>query len=138
MEISLANFKLLESTRYLDFNRLEKRAKARIEIGTIKTDCCNQTVCAIVKKGMVTSIEIMPFDEVKTKRADLGLDTLKLRKAVRRAIGIPRAATRKLPVALSDLINRPGIIFETWFCIRICIFGHCVTICFGDDWIVFS
>jgi hypothetical protein len=133
IEVSQARFEFLEAMSYLDLDRLEKAANARIEIGTVETDCCHRTVYGVVEKGVLTEIEFEPYDGVKTECADSDSDMLELIKAASYAIGVPQAAPRKLPISLGDLIANPGLVIETWRCVRICFFGFCMTCCWGEN-----
>jgi hypothetical protein len=132
VEVSQARFEFLEAMSYLDLDRLEKVSNARIEIGTLETDCCQLTVVGVVNKGMLTKIEFEPRIGVMRECAEPDADMLELIKVAGDAIGIPQAAPRQLPVSLGELIANPGLVIETWTCYRICIFGFCITCCWGE------
>lgn len=126
-------FTLNESCQYLDLKLISKKAKARVELGTVAMGGCKQTVCAIVKKGMVEGIELEPCKEAGAQREKLDPKLLKLLASAQRAIGKRSAQTTQFPMVLDDVISNPRIIVESWTCVRICFFGWCFVCCWGTN-----
>ncbi len=131
VEASEARFELLETMTFLDLDRLIQADRARIAIGTVETDCCRRLVFGIVEKGMLTALEFDPDVGAEPQSAEVEPETLELVKAAGAALGM-HAPPRKLPIPFSDLMASPQIAIETWHCFRICIFGFCITCCWGN------
>jgi hypothetical protein len=131
VEASEARFEVLETMTYLDLDRLTQADRARIAIGKVETDCCSGLVFGIVERGMLSAIEFDRDEGADPQVADVDPGTLELVKAASAALGV-QAAPRKLPIPFSDLVANPRIVIETWQCVHICIFGFCITCCWGD------
>ncbi len=131
IEVEEARFEPFAALSYLDVERLKKAGRVRIELGTVDGGCSGRTVYGVVEKGMLVAIE---FEGCKDKDARCGdLELGELIEQVRKPLGTTQAATRKLPLEMSELIANPGIVIETWTCYRICIWGFCFTCCFGEN-----
>jgi len=136
-EVALKPF---DSIQYLDAARLSRAAHARFEVGTIESACCHRTVHAVVRKGMVTKLEIEPCK--KTVR--LTPDMQHTIQAALKKLAPRRSGTTSLPVPVSQfLAARIGLRFTSWMCFKICCFGHCMTCCYhirigGSNWILWA
>lgn len=129
VEVYRPEVELFESIRYLDAARLERAARAEIEVGYIKTDCCRQIVRALVQKGMVTALRIDATSKEKNAAAPPELTRL-LNEVQRKAPGIPERGQR-LPVPVAVFMNNArGITTEGAVrCWSVCYKGTCVTCC---------
>jgi len=133
-------FELLDAVSHLDVAALARKARAEIEIGYVHSGCCRQLVRAVVRKGMVTALKVQPCAGDESKRAPA--DLAAVLKAAQRRIA-PRGGgggrPHHLPMPVASFLARaPVITVDTITCVRICIFGVCVTCCehLGNpDWI---
>jgi hypothetical protein len=125
--VSKPQFELLASIKELDLAKLAKAARADIEIGYVKGDCCQQLVRATIRKGMVTGLVVDPCSDRKPERAPPELIRL-LKTAKRRIGGSKRPPKFPMPVA-SFMSNARIISVDTITCIQICIFGWCIQCC---------
>ena len=55
VEASEAAFEFLDAMSFLDIDRLADVDEARIEIGTVVSDCCRRLVRGVVEKGILTA-----------------------------------------------------------------------------------
>jgi len=128
VEVYRPEFELFESVRYLDLAKLERSARAEIEVGTIKTDCCRQIVRAVIRKDRVTAlkIEAAPHDKLAPAPPEL---TRLLTEIQRKAPKIPERSPR-LPVPVAAFMNNPGrITTDSIRCWSVCYKGTCVVCC---------
>jgi hypothetical protein len=126
IEVRRAEFKPLASVRHLDAARLSRAARAEIELGHFKTDCCGQLVKAIVKKGMVTELVVEPCSDEKAKAPSPEL--ARVVEIARRRVAPPDPVKLPIPVAdfLSDAV---ALTIRTITCVQICIWGFCFVCC---------
>lgn len=124
-----------DAVRHLDIKALSKVARAEVPIGEIDGGCCSHTVYVTIRKGLVTKVyaESCKQDD----KEPLSREAAKMvKEAVRRARARRRGGT-KLPVPVRDFFGggamARAITVETLRCIRICIFGGCITCCWRDD-----
>jgi hypothetical protein len=124
-----APFRTFDTLRRLDVRRLEKAAKARFEVGWFETGCGQRIVHAVVEKGRVARLEIEPCpDPVR-----LTPEMRALVQAARKALWPKRTAAFRR-VGVRDFIsNANGLTIEVYGCFTICIFGWCLSCCFGLD-----
>jgi hypothetical protein len=131
VEASEAAFEFLDAMSFLDIDRLADVDEARIEIGTVVSDCCRRLVRGVVEKGILTAIEFEPDEEEpEAAPGDVDPGLVELLEAASAALGI-KAPSRDLPIPLTDLIATPQIVSETWTCVRACAVGICITCCWG-------
>ena len=129
VELTPAEFQLLESVQYLDLEALKQAKHTKIEIGTVEAGCCRKLVFATVQKGMVTALE---FEDDGSRTAASAELTKTIEKALEET-GSKASAFKALPLPFGDLLLAPGGIFvESWSCFRICIFGFCILCCYGN------
>ena len=130
VEVTEAPFHTFDSVRQLDVARLSRAAKARFEVGYFETECCRQAVHAIVKKGMVTELELEPCKSPVRMTPELE----KLLKAGAKKLASGRRGSSPLPVPVSEFLADPvGLTIQIKGCIKICIFGYCVWCCFTSS-----
>ena len=129
VEVYRPELELFESMRYLDAAKLERAARAEIEVGYVKTDCCRQIVRALIQKGMVTALRIDASSKEKHAAAPPELTRL-LNEVERKAPGIPERGPR-LPVPVALFMNRAsGLTTEGAVrCWKVCYKGTCVICC---------
>ncbi len=125
-------FKLFDSVRHLDLSALEKAAHSEIEIGEIKTDCCQHVVRAVIRKGMVTEVGIAP--PAKGESTPVTGDFGKLLKAVQQKLKKQRKPGSGLPVPVAQFFRGPvDQPVQTLTCWRICLFGWCGSCCVNNQ-----
>jgi hypothetical protein len=128
-------FTLARSLRFLDIAVLAKAARAEVEIGEIDGGCCHHKVRVTIRKGMVVKLHADPCK--KEGQARLPPDLAKVVKESVRRVRAKRGRARSLPVPVSTFFASSAaarlITVETLRCIRLCIFGICVTCCWRED-----
>jgi hypothetical protein len=131
LDVQPLEFQRFDTVHYLDPRHFASIEHARIEIGQFKGECCHRIVYAVIKKGVVTALEMDPC----AGGARLSKELAELVKSITRKMR--RDATgAKLPIPLDRFIETPDqIVIETWTCIRICVWGVCVTCCQEGDWV---
>src|SRR5690242_14036586 len=82
VEVHKPTFELLQSARLLDFAKLQRTARAEIEIGYVRTRSCRQLVRATLRKGMVTGLVLEPCAELQ--RVEITPEIARVLKAARR------------------------------------------------------
>ena len=124
---------ILASVKHLDVNELARAARAEIELGYVKTNCCHQLIRAVVRKGMVTRLVVEPPSKRGGTRVSPELRRM-LNAARRRAS--PRRQPGPLPMPVAPfLANAARFSIQTIWCFQICIFGWCIACCVnGDIW----
>ncbi len=134
VQVRRPDFELLDSVRLLDLDKLSRTARAEIEVGYVKTDCCTQLVRAIVRKGMVTELRVEPFSKDESTPVSPALKRLlNLARAKAKASGT-RPARLPMPVA-QFMQNADDISITVITCFQICLFGWCIACCVnGDYW----
>jgi hypothetical protein len=126
IEVRRAEFELLASVRHLDVTKLARVAKAEIELGYFKTDCCGQLVRAIIKKGMVTALVVEPCLDDKERPPSSEL--ARVVEIARRHVA-PRDAV-SLPIPVADFLSdAAALTIKTITCVQICIWGFCFVCC---------
>jgi hypothetical protein len=126
-------FEPLAVVAMLDLSRLSKGTH-KIEIGLAKGGCCQRSVYAVIKNGMVTDVE---FQECKGCEMPVSKELLALIEAARREIRMP-APSKWRPIPVAEFLKSPAqmrdlvISWGNW-CIQICIsWGgamHCYYCC---------
>jgi hypothetical protein len=134
VEVRRPKFEPFASLRQLDLEKLASAEIAKVELGYLKTECCQQLVRAIVRKGMVTEIQVQPCDEpgrIKPSPEMMKLVAAALKRAAK---GSPRPPKFPMtfPAMLESLIS-----VTTITCIQICVFGWCIACCIGPTGNVF-
>jgi hypothetical protein len=133
--VRATKFKWLDSVRHLKIASLAKAARAEVEVGEVETGCCQHLVRAVIRKGMVTRLEIQPIS--KEARTPLGPDFRKLLAVVKRRLQATRPPQPRFPVPVPKFFEADrdpdpfGITVIT--CIEICVFGWCFSCCFHGD-----
>jgi hypothetical protein len=116
-----------------DVVRLSKGTH-RIEIGLAKGGCCQRSVYAVIKNGMVTNVE---FQDCKGCAMSVSKELLALIEAARREIRMP-SPSKWRPIPVAEFLKSPAQMSElviSWgnWCIQICIsWGgamHCYYCC---------
>ena len=125
-------FKLFDSVRHLDLSALEKAAHSEIEIGEIKTDCCQHVVRAVIRRGMVTEVGIA--QPAKGESTPVTGDFGKLLKAVRLKLKKQRKPGSGLPMPVGQFFRGPvAQAVQTLTCWRICLFHWCFGCCINNQ-----
>jgi hypothetical protein len=129
VEVYRPAFKAFASLKQLDAAKLARAARAEIEVGVLKTDCCQPVVRAIVRKGKVTGLRV----ESEGKMEGAAPELARLLNNVRRRVpGGGRPPRFPMPVA--TFLSRAGLIStETITCYAICIYGHCLMCCYIES-----
>ena len=132
VRVTHARLEALASLKYIDTAELARAARAEIAVGFVKTDCCRHVVRAVVRKGMVTAIQIEPAD--KDKQTRITPEFRRLMNAARRRARGDRGWPDRLPVPVTTFLARAfdGSITIIQ-CIQICLFGWCIACCFNGD-----
>jgi hypothetical protein len=148
VQVRQVPFEPFESIRHLDVDRLSRAARARFEVGQFEGGCCRRVVHAVVRKGMVTELEIEPC----TKQTPMTPELRKTVKAATKALAKRRPGSKRLPMPVRAFLASPSALtIDTWGCFMICIFGWCLICCydtrdpsqdscsfFEDDWPLMS
>jgi hypothetical protein len=130
VEVREAPFKTFESIRHLDVARLSRAAHGRFEVGQFEAGCCRRIVHAVVRKGMVTKLEVEPCKRAVRMTPDMK----KMIHAARKAFAARRAGSKRLPVAVNTfLAGAHGFTIDVSFCFMICVFGWCLICCFDTE-----
>jgi hypothetical protein len=135
VQVREPEFEMLDTLRHLDVKALASAAKAEIGLGYINTCCQRQLVRAVIRKGMVTGLQV---EETKRKdRTPVSSDLAKLLKEARRAALKRRRAGPKFPIPVTQFFGK-GVAYDmisvqTLECIRICIWSFCITCCWRTD-----
>src|SRR5271168_280718 len=134
IEVRRPRLEAFGSLHQLDMEKIAQADRAVIELGYLKSECCQQLVKAIIRKGMVTELQIEPCaaaDRVKPPLAMRKLLEAALKRAAR---GNPRPPKFPLPVAV---LMKELISVTTITCVQICFFGWCIACCQtpANDWI---
>jgi hypothetical protein len=136
IEVRRAEFELLASVALLDGAKLARAARAKIELGYFKTDCCRNLVRAIVEKGMVVKLTVEPCSDHKSRPASAEL--VRLLDLARQHVTPPNGRPFSHPVPVAEFMREAGdITIQTITCVQICIFGRCWVCCsspFGPEW----
>ncbi len=127
VEVHRPELELFESMQYLDVAKLEQAARAEIEVGYIKTDCCRLIVRALIQKGKVRALRIeAPSKEKNAAPPEL---TRLLNQVQRKAPGVPEGRPR-LPVPVAVFMNDArGLSTEGVRCWQVCYKETCVICC---------
>lgn len=128
VEVRRPKFEAFASLRQLDLEKLAGADLAKIELGYIKTECCQQLVKATIRKGMVTEVQVQPCDEAARTKPSPEMKKLVAAALKRAARGNPRPP--KFPMTISALMENL-ISVTTITCIQICVFGWCIACCIG-------
>ena len=129
LNVSIPQFHLLSSVRYLDAEALSHVSKAKIEVGFFKTPCCERQVRAVIEQGMVTRLELEPCSDLTPASPDLvAFATNALKRARRSARG------KWKPVPVKEFLAKPQEINERETnCIEFTIFGRTIFCCQTGD-----
>lgn len=128
VEIVEPSFEVFKSVADLDVAKLERARSATVELGLLKSGCCQQVVRAVVTRGMVTGIELEPCRKDEAG----GKPPADLVEAVKAAAKIARKVRRPgtwRPVPVARLAQSASALIESITCYRFCIWGHCITCC---------
>jgi hypothetical protein len=128
-----SKFELLDSVRHLDLRSLEKAARADVELGEVKTECCHHLVRAVIRKGMVTGLQIEPIS--KEARTPITPELRKLLGVVKRKLEARRRPGVRFPLAVAKFFGTDiaAISVTTIICVQICMFRWCSSCCFVGD-----
>ena len=126
IEVRRPKFEPFASLRQLDLEKLASAELAKIELGYVKTECCQQLVKAIVRKGIVTEVQVQPCDEAGRIKPSSELRKVIAAALKRAARGNPRPPKFPMtfPAMLESLLS-----ITTITCVQICIFGWCIACC---------
>lgn len=107
----------------LDISRLGTKTR-KIEVGFVDGECCKNIVCATVRKGLVTELEVLPCEDTPAPR-----ELLPLLIEARRQV-MPDGQLKFQPVSWTDFIKAPAQIFAArMYCVLLCIPGYCIRCC---------
>lgn len=128
-----SKFELLDSVRHLNIQSLEKAARAEVELGEVKTECCHHLVRAVIRKGMVTALQVEPIS--REARTPITPELRPLLDAVKRKLKARSSKAPKLPIPVAKFFaaDVADISVTTITCIQICAFGWCIACCFNGD-----
>jgi len=132
IEIRQAVITPLKSVAQLDIGKLERAARAEVELGYIEGGCCRQLVRAIVRKGMVTDLAVEPCPETMSRRAGPELVRL-LKVAQRRARAAAGGRRPTLPTPVAAFLGNLALSVKGLSCFEICLFGWCIACCTRTD-----
>ncbi len=125
-------FEVLDSVRHLNVKALERAARAEVEFGYVKTECCQHLVRAVIRKGMVTGLRVETFS--REDRSPVTPELAKLLKVAARKARARRGPAPKFPVPVAKFMAQgAGWGPMTLTCIGICIFGWCFVCCWRGD-----
>ena len=132
IEIRQAVITPLKSVAHLDIGKLERAARAEVELGYIEGGCCRQMVRAIVRKGMVTDLKVERCPESTSRRASPELVKL-LKVAQRRAKAAVGRRGSALPTPVAAFLGNLALSVKGLSCFEICLFGWCIACCTRTD-----
>jgi hypothetical protein len=134
--VRATKFKWLDSARHLDIASLEKAARAEVEVGEVETECCQHLVRVVIRKGMVTGLDVEPIS--KEARTPVTPELKKLLQVVKRKLQATRPPGPRFPIPVRQFFAAEeeegglgGITVIT--CIQICFLGWCIACCFNGD-----
>jgi hypothetical protein len=129
--------KYLASLRNLDVQKLAGARRAEIELGFVKTSCCQQVVRAIIREGTVTEVCIDPCSSKKSP--PLPPDAERILEVTRKKLAAKRQQSGRFPMPVNkffaEALADTGVTVIT--CYRICLWGVCIDCCQqpSGDWI---
>jgi hypothetical protein len=136
IEVREPEFTLLDSVRHLDTKALAHAARAEVEVGEVRTECCRHLVRAVLAKGKVTGLRVEPLS--KAASAPMTPELTRLLKVVQRKLMARRPAGPKFPMPVKQFLAAAmRISVQTLTCIQICAFGWCIACCWTDKKRVF-
>ena len=132
IEVRPSEFKWLDSVRHLDMQALEKAARIEVEIGEVKTECCQHLVRAVIRKGMVTGLRVEAME--KTSGSPITPELKRLLMVVRRKLLARHKSGPRLPMPVKTFLKSDVTLISvtTITCIQICFLGWCIACCFSD------
>jgi len=131
LDVQPLEFHFFNAARHLNAHHFAAVEHARIEIGHFKSDCCQRMVYAVVKKGVVTDLEMDPC----TNGIKVSNELAEVVRSFSRKVDRDSGGAR-LPMPLDRFVEiAPQLVVVVWTCIRICAFGYCVTCCQQGDWV---
>jgi len=135
IEIRQPRLTLSGALRFLDLEALSRIGRTEVAIGEIDGGCCQHTVYAAARRGMVVDVYPEPCpreDRVKLSKQDAQLITAAIQRSRAK-----RRAGRKLPLPVRTFFGSAAVAqqvtVQTLTCVRICIFGACITCCRRTD-----
>jgi hypothetical protein len=126
VEVRRPKFKAFASLHQLDLPNLARADLATIELGYLETECCQQLVKAIIRKGMVSEIQVESCPPRERFKPSPELKKLFDAALKRVAKGNPRPP--KFPMSITALMENLGPI-TVITCVQICLFGWCISCC---------
>jgi hypothetical protein len=121
--------KYLASVRNLDVQKLARAKRAEIELGFVKTSCCQHVVRAIIRNGTVTEVRIDPRSSKKSPALPPGVE--RILEVTRKKLAAKRQQGGRFPMPVkkffADLSGQTGVTVIT--CYRICLWGVCIDCC---------
>jgi hypothetical protein len=129
--------KYFTSVQNLDVHKLSRAKRAEIELGLVKTSCCEQIVRAIVRNGMVTEVRVDPCSSKKSGR--VSSEVKGMLDAARKKFGGTRQPPLRFPIPVSKMLAEdslpPGLTVIT--CFQMCFLSWCIDCCQqpSGDWI---
>lgn len=123
-------FRTFDLVKRLDVERLERAARARFEVGWFESACGQRIVHAHVQRGKVTRLELEPCPGGMRMTPELR----SLVQSARKALVKGRRPALRLPVPVGRFLSRAqDFTVDVFGCFSICIFGFCLSCCFGMD-----
>jgi hypothetical protein len=130
MRVRQLPIKFFSSLRNLDIARLSAAKRAEVELGLVKTSCCEQIVRAGIRNGKVVGVTIEPCAPGK-KRQATPPELKRLLEASQKRIGRAAGGSMRFPMALKPFLvqaqSARGITVIT--CVEVCLFGYCIACC---------
>jgi hypothetical protein len=129
VEVRRPKFKAFASLHQLDLPKLARADLTTIELGYLETECCQQLVKAIIRKGMVSEIQVETCPP--QERFKPSPELKKLFDAALKRVAKAKPRPPKLPLSITAMMENlggnGGITVIT--CVQICLFGWCISCC---------
>ena len=132
VEVSEPEFELSPSLRFMDLDALSGAASAEVPIGEVDGGCCQHTVYASIRKGMVVGIRAdeCPKEERMTLTRDYAAVAA---QAMKRLQARRRRSGHAFPMPVATFFGNAAVAravsVDVLVCVRICILGFCSTCC---------
>ena len=118
VEVRRPKFERSASLAYIDIAKLAHAARAEFEVGHVEAGCCQKTVLAVVRRGMVTALRAEGCAQCKPAR--LTPELRAMLKAARRRIGRRRDGPFR-PMSVAQFIGGAAELIIMGECHEYCI-----------------
>lgn len=124
------------SLRNLDVEKLSRAKSAEVELGLIKSSCCERIARAIIRNGQVTAVRVDPCSE---KQSTLPKEFKQVLAVARKKTAAKRKPSDRFPVPVKKFLTQSQLAIDVTkiTCYRICLFGWCIDCCehVGGGWL---